>query len=622
MPHLLVVLRHNIYVETDVKLAEAEITVLCGADACLVRPITSLADLQQWITFSCPSIDNSILGFIFRKPRKTGTIAFIVENATTEAFLAIVNRASFVQEAVLLNADTASQQSLHDHRLVRYHLLPDEQLVAYGVPFATIFEYSAPLVFKRDKMSNISSALDALTRLLLDNTSPPSNLSKHLYEALEAKRTTLYLSHELHLYKGKFFPRLVHSLINRFAPVSRNGLICDPFAGSGTALLEASLLGYRSVGIDIDPTSVLISENKTTLAYTNPDELSQICEAIYNAVEGKNSGLFFQGRTYDISKSRSFQVSVPEPMHSRLQKRGREENYDLLGEIETDAAVALCLISQLPSHLQPLFRVCLSHALTKKIRLRFVGIGNGRFTFDVAKTRVLKMFVQKAYQSLAVCEAFAWLKNSEVTLGEVTVFRDNAANISLLCGNDSIDLVVTSPPYIPASSGREHYARARAIPLILTGAASIEELDLIDSQFIGGMSTDVVNAEDILEMPEKVLRTLNFLKSDPQRQPKYLPTLHYYHDIRFVLDNIRKSLSSNGHALFVVANTHTFYVHKSKKVVHTVDATGAICEIGSQIGLNVDEIINVPLQKSGGLNARPRSTDEYAEAVIVFSRAK
>jgi len=74
--------------------------------------------------------------------------------------------------------------------------------------------------------------------------------------------------------------------------------------------------------------------------------------------------------------------------------------------------------------------------------------------------------------------------------------------------------------------------------------------------------------------------------------------------------------------LFVVADSHTFYIHKTKEILHSVEATGAICEIGEQIGLRVREVIQVPLQKSGGLNARPRSTDEYSEAVVVFDKGE
>lgn len=88
------------------------------------------------------------------------------------------------------------------------------------------------------------------------------------------------------------------------------------------------------------------------------------------------------------------------------------------------------------------------------------------------------------------------------------------------------DLIITSPPYIPASSDREHYARARAIPLVFSGAATVEDLDGLDALFIGEMSaqTDTLYLEE--GMPLAIRRTLEFLRTDKQRAPKYLPILN------------------------------------------------------------------------------------------------
>jgi tRNA G10 N-methylase Trm11 len=77
-----------------------------------------------------------------------------------------------------------------------------------------------------------------------------------------AKLTTGHLFHGLHVYKAKFFPRMVRTLLNLYAP-SPSARVLDPFAGSGTALTEASVMGLPSAGVDIDPLSVLIAQAKT-----------------------------------------------------------------------------------------------------------------------------------------------------------------------------------------------------------------------------------------------------------------------------------------------------------------------------------------------------------------------
>lgn len=410
--------------------------------------------------------------------------------------------------------------------------------------------------------------------------------------------------------------------MNRFlAGRDSQALIVDPFVGSGTALLEASLLGFPSIGIDVDPTSVLISQSKLTPKDIPPEMMEAVCAGIVEAVRGRDRGsLFGAAEQLTLTGWENYRIEAPEPMRGRLIKRGREENYDLLGEVENDSAKALCLIDQSPVELRPILRVCLSHALTKKLRLRFVGIGNGRFTIDVAKIGVLDLFVKKTFHLMAITEVFSWLKRNGISFATNEVIRGSAKDFAQLLGARKADLIFTSPPYIPASSGREHYARARAIPLLFTGAASLDELDRLDQAFIGEMSAqnDTLHLEE--GMPPTIRATLSFLRQDKQRLPKYLPTLNYYVDLAQVLRNTLIALSDTGRALYVVGTSHTFYIHKTKEILHTVDAAKAVAELGEQVGLVVDEVIHIPLKKSGGLNARPRSTDEYSESVVVFKR--
>jgi hypothetical protein len=71
--------------------------------------------------------------------------------------------------------------------------------------------------------------------------------------------TNAYAFHNLYPYKGKFYPRVVRTLINAFR-LKEGDLILDPFNGSGTTTHEASLMGIESVGIDITPMGVIPSE--------------------------------------------------------------------------------------------------------------------------------------------------------------------------------------------------------------------------------------------------------------------------------------------------------------------------------------------------------------------------
>jgi len=74
---------------------------------------------------------------------------------------------------------------------------------------------------------------------------------------------TTAFTHDYHRYPAKFIPQIVSKLISDYAP-DNNQIICDPFGGCGTTLVEAKLLGHKSIGFDINPVAKLITQTKVT----------------------------------------------------------------------------------------------------------------------------------------------------------------------------------------------------------------------------------------------------------------------------------------------------------------------------------------------------------------------
>lgn len=67
--------------------------------------------------------------------------------------------------------------------------------------------------------------------------------------------------HRLHPYLGKFIPQLVESLLDRYVPAG--GRVLDPFAGSGTTLVQALESGHDAAGADVAGFNVLLMRVKT-----------------------------------------------------------------------------------------------------------------------------------------------------------------------------------------------------------------------------------------------------------------------------------------------------------------------------------------------------------------------
>jgi hypothetical protein len=67
--------------------------------------------------------------------------------------------------------------------------------------------------------------------------------------------------HRLHPYLGKFVPQLAEVFLRRYA--GPGDLVWDPFAGSGTALVEANAFGVRAAGCDVSAFNCLLMRAKT-----------------------------------------------------------------------------------------------------------------------------------------------------------------------------------------------------------------------------------------------------------------------------------------------------------------------------------------------------------------------
>ena len=101
--------------------------------------------------------------------------------------------------------------------------------------------------------------------------------------------TNAYAFHNLYPYKGKFYPRVVRTLINAFK-LNQDSLLLDPFNGSGTATHEASLMGIKSVGVDVTPMGVILSKLKNDLLFINEKDLNFTMKdliEIFNKIENK-----------------------------------------------------------------------------------------------------------------------------------------------------------------------------------------------------------------------------------------------------------------------------------------------------------------------------------------------
>lgn len=91
-----------------------------------------------------------------------------------------------------------------------------------------------------------------------------SQLIRPAYQGGQFNRTrsvNQYLTHWIYPYRGKFHPQMVRALLNMLG-VSQGMLVLEPYAGSGTAAFESSLLGADCIALDLSPLCVMLTRMK------------------------------------------------------------------------------------------------------------------------------------------------------------------------------------------------------------------------------------------------------------------------------------------------------------------------------------------------------------------------
>jgi len=95
------------------------------------------------------------------------------------------------------------------------------------------------------------------TRHFLMCQGEPLRLADHSSSRLKSffktnQFKTGYATHGLFPYRGKFHPQMIKGLINIMG-LKPGDTVLDPMMGSGTVLIEATLMGINSVGVDASP---------------------------------------------------------------------------------------------------------------------------------------------------------------------------------------------------------------------------------------------------------------------------------------------------------------------------------------------------------------------------------
>lgn len=244
---------------------------------------------------------------------------------------------------------------------------------------------------------------------------------------------TSYATHDFHRYSSKFIPQIASNLIE---PFSKKGeTVLDVFTGSGTTLVESKILGRNSIGIDLNPLACLISKVKSTqIRETLLDKiirvlLNDIRDWIYSERQSTQKQLY-------LCSKQSQQISIPH--FPFIEQWFQSQVLKELARITEG-------IKKLDNQHVKEFTICALSAIIRSVSNAKSGFGN--LMIDKEKRTIKNTFEIFENHILKMIEGMKEFNNIADKRSITKVYQGDARNIDFI-KNETVDLIVTHPPYI------------------------------------------------------------------------------------------------------------------------------------------------------------------------------
>ena len=279
--------------------------------------------------------------------------------------------------------------------------------------------------------------------------------------------------HQWYRFVLSYPPHLVRDYVAKFG-LNRKHTVLDPFCGTGTTLVECKKLGIPSFGLEPNPVVFFASQTKLRWNVSPQglwEHALKVAEAATRNLE--NQGLGENGQQRLLEESVKPKVKL---------KALPAECADLLLSDSISALPlhrTLVLLDTLAQHQDPRFidheRLALADALVNEISNLHFGpeVGVGPAKLDAPVVSLWLDGIRVMVQDLE--------KMSATKMTPSTVLRADARDVASALRPNSIDAVITSPPY----PNEKDYTRTTRLESVLLGfIRSKQELRDLKKQLI------------------------------------------------------------------------------------------------------------------------------------------
>ncbi len=375
-------------------------------------------------------------------------------------------------------------------------------------------------------------------------------------EILIVSNDQSYLTHGIHKFPAKFFPELPRYLIRKYSGTGET--VLDPMCGSGTVVLEAMLNNRLGIGVDIDPIARLITKVKTTpidsetLRFASRNLVEQIQELDSNSEYLPRIPEFH----YRDNWFRPFVLRELAIINDSIDAQTTAERKDIVDFFR----VVLSSIIRDASNADP---HCTRTVLRKKVVKK------------LAPGDTFSKFTKKLSQQSDAMTEFSDISRT-LDVSEVRLPIGSAMETGL--ESDSIDLAVTSPPYINAVD----YPRTHQLEMYWLGLLGDGPLSQVKREYIG---TETVYKKEYAALKSSGYESLDpilekIFESDPRRS---FIVFKFFEDMKDQLAEMYRVLKPGGRYCIAIGNNiiRGVEVH-SDKILSEI----AVASIGFELELS------------------------------------
>ncbi|MFR9526714.1 MAG: DNA methyltransferase [Rikenellaceae bacterium] len=330
-------------------------------------------------------------------------------------------------------------------------------------------------------------------------------------------------THCYHSYPAMMIPQIARKLIDDFAPNENLKLILDPYMGSGTTLVEASIKGINSIGFDINPLAKLIANAKVSLF-----DIEKI-ESSLDALSNKINCYVEDSMSFD--KNDYEHITKSDYWYSRsnlLKLRFLTNAIELL----TDESV------------KAFFRIPLSEVIREVSYTR-----NGEFKrYRLAEDKISQFKPNTFGLFFDKCErnkkGLIDLINTNKTFSAIITDCNSVQDIpNSIVEDESVDMIVTSPPYGDSRTTVAYgqFSRWSSEWFKFDNAKNIDRI------LMGGIPNKTTKLYS-----KTISKELDLIKREDEK--RYIEVITFLDEYRRSMINVSKKVRKGGRICYVVGN--------------------------------------------------------------------